>query len=699
MTLTAARPAPAARSRSAPLRAPVRAWRPAPPPRLLTAASTLVLAVTVVLMVLGAFRTGITTDEPIHVMRLRNYFDNGWYALDWDYRGDGPGGGDTNTFVYAPVTMLLLHAWSVLCGVEGWGEVSTSPHAYDVRHLGVVLIALLGLAAVAAIGRVLLRHWRWGVVAAGVLAAIPMWTGHAMVNVKDVPVATGHTLATLGLLLFVGDETPRLTVRVGRIACLVGGSVLALGTRPGMWSGLLAVAVVAVAGIALSMRARRALVALTELALGAAVAAGILVAVYPNLFGNPLRALPRTTEASSSFLDGERTDRLYVPRHLAEELPTLLLLFALTGTAVALGLLWRHWRSEPVPAARVTMVGVQAFALPVAAILLGSDLYHGLRQLLFAVPAMAVLAAYGMAWVLRRRHRGFAAVAVAALLLPLVDEVTLQPYQTTYVNLATDLVTGPFAGPDARPGGDFWRVSLPELVEHARLDRQLLCKSKVDQETDRAYRFTDGAAAYSTNRSLDCREEPTGPLWPERLPVRMSPGSAEYDAVFLKTLPENCTPLDAVRRWRHGFGVTLTILGRCTVEVPELPAAGAGVEDPALGTGTAADLWRYAVDGWVQWPSEPALVAPVPVAELALRPGGGSAGTLVLGGSAPDDLVARIAGREVPVERSGGTLRIPVTGAQAAAPGGVWVTFGRRSGETLDMRLTELSWDRPEGAS
>ena len=160
------------------------------------------------------------TDEPIHVMRLRNFFDTGWYALDWDYGGAGPGGDGTNTYVYAPVTMLLLHAWSVLWGVEGWHDVATSSHAYHVRHLGVVVIGLVGVAAVAATGRVRAEDWRWGLVAAAVLAAIPMWTGHEMFNVKDVPVATGHTLCTLGLLLFVRDVPPRwpLRARAGRLS-------------------------------------------------------------------------------------------------------------------------------------------------------------------------------------------------------------------------------------------------------------------------------------------------------------------------------------------------------------------------------------------------------------------------------------------------------------------------------------------------
>ena len=89
-----------------------------------------------------------------------------------------------------------------------------------MRHLGVVAIGLVGVAAVAAIGRLVLRPWRWGLVAAAVLAAIPMWTGHEMFNVKDVPVATGHTLCTLGLLLFVQRAPARPDrLRVARAGC------------------------------------------------------------------------------------------------------------------------------------------------------------------------------------------------------------------------------------------------------------------------------------------------------------------------------------------------------------------------------------------------------------------------------------------------------------------------------------------------
>ncbi|MDP2774100.1 MAG: hypothetical protein Q8O61_11150, partial [Nocardioides sp.] len=529
------------------------------------------------------------------------------------------------------------------------------------------------------------------------LAATPMWTGHAMFNVKDVPVATGYTVATLSLLLFVRSDPVGVRLRVARAAGLVAGLVLALGTRPGMWPGLLAALVVAAAGILLGSTTRRGTgFALAEVVASCATAACVLIAVYPRLFGSPLRSLPGTSESSSSFFGGAKSDRLYVPRHLAQEVPTLLLVFAVTGAVLAAAVLWQQRRADPVLAARVALVGVQALALPVVAIVLGSDLYHGLRQLLFAIPAVAVLSAYGMAWWVDRsgtrvgRVLALAATA-AALALPTVDQVTLQPYQTTYVSLAADLLSGPGRSPDQRLGADYWRVSLPELVDEAALDRHLLCKAVTDRESGMAHPFTNAGEAFSTSRSLDCREEPNGPLAPEQLPVVRDVPVTEYDAVFIDALPTNCTRLGDVTRWRHGFEVVLSTLGRCALDPAVLDEEGVRVDDPALGTAHHDDLWRFAVDGWEQWPGQPALSSPVPLAELAFRlapdcAGGGC--TLVITGTAPADLVATVSGAEVPVRRTAGTLRVPV--APQLARDSVWVTLTRRSAGTLGVRLTEL---------
>jgi len=668
------------------------------------AVSGVVVAVATSLAVLGATRTGISTDEPIHVMRLRNYFDTGWYALDWDYTGQGPGSDGTNTYVYGPVAMLLLHAWSILCGVDGWQDVSTSAHAYRVRHLGVVVLGLVGVAAVAAVGRLVLRSWRWGLVAAAVLVAVPMWTGHMMFNVKDVPVATGHTLCTLGLLLFVRDAPAFGTLRVARAGALFSGLVLTLGTRPGMWSGLTVLFAVAVVGVLWAPVGRGLRwAALAELAATSAVAAAALVMIYPNVFGSPLRALPRTSETSSNFMSGEASDRLYVPQHLWEETPTLLLCFALAGALVALVTVFRHDGAQWVPVVRVALVGVQAFAVPVAAVVVGSDLYHGLRQLLFIVPALAVLAACGMAWSVERSRRprrtlGLAlvpVVSVAALVLPVFDQVMMQPYQTSYVNLATDLLTRDQADDD-RPGDDFWRVSIPELVRGAQLDRLLLCKATTDEVTMIAYPFMNGSGVSSTSRNVDCREETYGPLVPAGLTVVRDRMATDFDAVFINALPPNCTRLSEVSRWRHGFAVVVATLARCSINPRPLTDVGVRADDPVLGTGLSGDLWMYATDGWLQWPGSTELTAPASQAGITFRVPAfcrRQGCSLVVEGTSPRDVVATVDGVPVSLERQvDGVVTVPVSARRPADA--VRVTLTRGSGETLGMRLTGLRLER-----
>ena len=52
-------------------------------------------------------------------------------------RAARPGPWEDQRYVYAPVTMLLLHGWSMLWGTDGSGQVATTDQAYAVRHLGV----------------------------------------------------------------------------------------------------------------------------------------------------------------------------------------------------------------------------------------------------------------------------------------------------------------------------------------------------------------------------------------------------------------------------------------------------------------------------------------------------------------------------------------------------------------------------------
>src|SRR6185295_5298256 len=131
-----------------------------------------------------------STDEPAHVIRYQNLHEHGWYLLDDDLVGDEPGAWVTDQYVYAPVFTQVLHGVNRALGLDPSGALGTSIHAYAARHLVVGLCGLIGVLAVAGIGRRLFGSWSWGLVAAATLMAIPMWPGLCMFDVKDIPPAT-----------------------------------------------------------------------------------------------------------------------------------------------------------------------------------------------------------------------------------------------------------------------------------------------------------------------------------------------------------------------------------------------------------------------------------------------------------------------------------------------------------------------------
>ena len=95
-------------------------------PRGLVLAAGVALGVGVTIAVAGAWRTGVSWDETYHVMRMRNFLDHGWFLLDADLDRGTPGPWVEQLHVYGPVTMIVLHAWSLLLGVDQPGQVSTT---------------------------------------------------------------------------------------------------------------------------------------------------------------------------------------------------------------------------------------------------------------------------------------------------------------------------------------------------------------------------------------------------------------------------------------------------------------------------------------------------------------------------------------------------------------------------------------------
>jgi len=520
----------------------------------------------------GAATTGISGDEDVHVRRLNNYLDRDLYVKGNELR-NAHGAIPDNAYVYAPATTMILHQANVVTGKEHQSEVERSQAAYTGRHLGIAAIAAVGLVAVGAIAGLLLGSWRWGVVAAAVLAAVPMWTGHAMFNPKDVSVAVGHTLTTLGLVLLATPRTHdrvRGMVRGGGVILAVG-AFLMLGTRPGMWPSLLASLVLFVGVLAWSRGLNRPNV--TGLMAGLIGGYFALLIVYPRIFFHPLTMLWKSALSSSGFHHLDlATDRWYLLRHVLEEWPLILLAFVVFGAAVGLVVAWRRLRERSSVALGLLLVGSQMLTLPVLAMVEGTPLYNGLRQVLFSVPAAAVLATVGIAAMSTSVGRPWTrslGVAVAALgvLLPTAAQAAMFPYQYTYLNTAAESL-------GAKGDNDYWVTSFRELLPKVPSQVKVVCPH-----------WAEGGIV--TRDNIDCRTRSGGtfsPFWKaSHRPALDRPKGHEFYALLRGSVgvPRNCHAKAEVTRWRNFSTTTIARLLKCEPPTKAELASRAGEEGRA----------------------------------------------------------------------------------------------------------------------
>ncbi|MEJ7831899.1 MAG: hypothetical protein WKF79_03215 [Nocardioides sp.] len=646
------------------------------PPRLLVLLAGAVLVVGVVMTLVGGWRTGVSWDETYHVLRMRNYLDSGWYLLDGDLDAGRPGAWEQQRYVYGPVTMVLLHAWSMLWGVDGAGQVSGSGEAFAVRHLGVTLISLVGVAAAATLARLLLRSWGWGLVAAAALVALPTWTGHAMFNVKDVPVATGYTLTTLGVAVLAMRHPSRGWHLWAGAATLVAGIVLAVGTRPGIWPGL-ALAV----GAALVTRDRTRVLALLA---AVAVAAGVLLLAYPEAFGSPVTAALDSVLESSRY-GGKQGNWWYLPLFLLIELPTIQLLLGAAGVVWCLRRLRTRERTDRTVLLMV-LVLLQALALPALAVARESNLYNGLRQLLFAAPALAVLVTCAIALLLQRWSR-IPAVAVVglALLAPLAVQLQLFPYNYAYSSALANTF-GPVAAernPELEIQTDYWRTSVRELVNAVPSGGFVTCSPLLDE--DRFLRR-------SHESSDDCAIDVVGPLAPYDDQRGSAPVTSPTSFLAIETgsdfVGSNCTRIAEVTRRLWWRTVTMSTVSRCDLLLEPYPPEGLAF----AGDGSDGSVL---LGGWDVHRSRPGVGIEGEVAELGfVLPDAGRGGDLTLTGSAlgRDDLGVAVNDVTLPLRPLAADafeVAVPAEVAESFGDGRLVVRLTGAGVRLLDLRFVE----------
>ena len=312
------------------------------------------------------------------------------------------------------------------------------------------------------------------VAALGFLFSSPRVVSHLMANVKDFPLMVFYTLTVMVFFRAYEAGSTRGLLAAG---ALWG---LSLATKANAWflPGI-PLAVTALGGLPETWRGRRTRLILALA--GAGVLGGlVMVAVWPYLWGDPIGRLAENLKFVVSRKGTTRPDSFApVIQAITLTTPPLFLLCFVAGLVPCLAMAWRRQRPALLLLAWIATV-LCRYLVPQAVN------YDGVRHFLELFPAMAAVAALGVAWLgqrlvevwpgqgskaLSRRLR--AGVLLAALAPSVWAVLATHPFQLAYWNV----FAGGYAGARARglpQAGDYWgtsyRLGLSWLNEHAPQD-------------------------------------------------------------------------------------------------------------------------------------------------------------------------------------------------------------------------------------
>lgn len=524
--------------------------------------------------VAGGLSTGISWDERVHGLMFQAWLDTGKYWLP-DF-GDAP-----MRFIYGPMGDLVGHAFAMAAREEGIRSVGYTAGAFAARHIATVAISVVGATAVVLTVRVLVRSWRWALIAGATLTSIPMWTGHAMFNMKDVTVATGYSWVTLGLVLLcsVGLSSRPDLRSCAAVGALILGGLLAMGTRTAMWLPL-SISVFFMLFLTLVITGRtyswgRAgrdfLTRLAAVVVATGVTYLLLVTLYGEVWRVPFNGVATAVTQSADFeLSKAPTPPTYIPDWLGHQLPLLLMLFGVMGVVLALVIPIRVFWSGQVRLASVDtlwpsiLLAVQLLLMPLAAIALKSPLYDGVRHFLLMLPVLASLAVLSMsvvmAWgIARGRYPSLlvGATIILALAAPTIEQSRLFPYNYTYFNVVASL-----QGVNGNWPTDYWRTSWRELAGLIPDNNLAVCPPRMV--------FKDDIAPnWPMVDTYSCRfEYMVSPFLSDQQAGGAADRSDE-DYWMLREnfsgyyIPSNCVVYDEVTRQLRGERVMMSYLLKC----------------------------------------------------------------------------------------------------------------------------------------
>jgi len=389
--------------------------------------------------------SGISGDEPVHLAHAEKVYQ--YFATH----------GADRAALNTPETYLKYYGQFADDLSYRIQRLLNSDDPYLIRHLLNALFGALTILFSALIAYHLAGHLA-GILAVLFLLLSPVFLGHTFNNIKDIPFALGYVMTLFFLLRFL-QLLPQ--IRLLPIAGMILGTAFSLSVRAG---GLLLFPIIltftAIQGWRLRPHGRTEqnkfglrLAASLVLIVCLGWLTGILDWPYARLspVTNTLRALAMMTRYNVSIrqlFDGqliwsETIPWFYAPKYLLITTPETIL-------SGLLFFLLSFFRLSPfsfrLPAIKkhIPLIAILFSAIfPLLWIIVKhSNLYGGIRHLLFIYPLIVVIAALGWTQIFQRLRGLPLKIAAAGLLaagcsVPLIHIVRNHPIEYVYFNSAS----------------------------------------------------------------------------------------------------------------------------------------------------------------------------------------------------------------------------------------------------------------------
>ena len=505
----------------------------------------------------GSLKIGYNIDEPYHLIDGQNWLSKFAYVTDYP-----------TSYVYGPLMGGLSNLLNTLVGNGSIGSYVHNALTFQLTHLITAFVGVVGTLSFLLLNKKITSIIYLGVLSPTFLFSIPLWTGNLFHNLKDVPLATGYTLISIGLIYFVNFFEDKNRKLIGQLIISLG-FILVMGTSPAIIFPVL-ISVLFASFILWYYVGIKPLRILKSFTLSLSILLISTPLLLPQFLSEPKLSLQRLIGGSSefpwtgtTFTAGELYEANFTLKYyllwLFAQTPLLILLFFAVGVFLFLKRL--SFRKFDKNQFLLAIFFIQFITVPTYALLVQSAIYNGLRHILFIYPAIAIFAAFGLISVFNRTKTQFkkqllTLLLVLSIFIPNIEGLILRPFQQLYFNPVISL----FYTISTSWETEFLATSFREGIQKIPLNGAVVSTSEWTWENN-AYALERGQLA---NEVTDLND---GDFW-------QITSVASYLGIFsrermistkspLESVRNRCTVENVVSRNLRFESIPLAIVMRC----------------------------------------------------------------------------------------------------------------------------------------